>query len=760
MRVCTSRTSENPQKGNHDDPAGGENLSALDLLATCNLVNYFGKHTLSGGGAGKIKLKPVLMQKGNTRVALYGLGYIRDARLHQMFSVKGNVEWARPENTEATPLTSWFNMMLIHQNRVSHTPKNAISERYLPSWLDLVVWGHEHECLVEPTDFGDFHVSQPGSSVATSLIEGEAKQKKIMLLEVRSDPEAPNEAPFWRATPINLETPRPFKYRHVSLMELARLPVDEGGLGQNWAPPDAAADLNGAAERRAGRRPPAAAHEAWTRDVLERNVREMIDDALAPFRAASRGGSSGDDDAPLPLIRLRVDYTGGFGTINAQRFGQKFVGKVANPNDVVQFHKSAARRRKEEGAAADAERARAAAEEETVGNTLMADQRRIENLVSANLAKGLQLLSESDLSNALDDFVNRDPSAISKLVERRMKETQALVDQEAAADVESDDEMTEHIRKAVTESAARAAPTERAAAAAAAAAEANAPDAADAERERERVSRAMAAGAAADAAASADATTATRGPRNAFEALGAGAQRAGGASVVSGARGRRGADPAPSATVPATAPPAPSQTTAKSVAPRARRSTAATRPPRGARSRAAAEEDSGDDVVSLDDSGDDSGDDDDVIPMSAPASRGRGRARVRPTRAAAAAKAAAATRGGGGRRAAPETEDAYEFDDSSDDEDEDAVSDSGDDVQEIRTAGSRGAKRKATAATAAAAKSKRAKTTPARKSPAKKPPPGRARRARAVEIDDSGDDDDEIPASVPASRSRRSTRAR
>lgn len=30
---------------------------------------------------------------------------------------------------------------------------------------------------------------------------------------------------------------------------------------------------------------------------------------------------------PLPLIRLRVDYTG-FGTINSQRFGQKYVGKV------------------------------------------------------------------------------------------------------------------------------------------------------------------------------------------------------------------------------------------------------------------------------------------------------------------------------------------------------------------------------------------------------------------------------------------------
>ena len=132
------------------------------------MVNYFGKHVLTGSGTGKIKIKPVLMRKGNTKLALYGLGYIRDARLHQMFSIKGNVEWARPEDKPGFSSKSWFNTMLIHQNRVHHTPKNAISERYLPSWLDLVVWGHEHECLVEPTEIGDFAVSQPGSSVVTS----------------------------------------------------------------------------------------------------------------------------------------------------------------------------------------------------------------------------------------------------------------------------------------------------------------------------------------------------------------------------------------------------------------------------------------------------------------------------------------------------------------------------------------------------------------------------------------------------------------
>lgn len=45
----------------------------------------------------------------------------------------------------------------------------------------------------------------------------------------------------------------------------------------------------------------------------------------------------------LPLIRLRVDYTG-FSTINAQRFGQRFVNKVANPQDLLIWHKAAVRR--------------------------------------------------------------------------------------------------------------------------------------------------------------------------------------------------------------------------------------------------------------------------------------------------------------------------------------------------------------------------------------------------------------------------------
>ena len=55
--------------GNHDDPSGQENLSALDILSSCSLINYFGKHALSGSNTGAIELKPVLLRKGETKLA-------------------------------------------------------------------------------------------------------------------------------------------------------------------------------------------------------------------------------------------------------------------------------------------------------------------------------------------------------------------------------------------------------------------------------------------------------------------------------------------------------------------------------------------------------------------------------------------------------------------------------------------------------------------------------------------------------------------
>lgn len=41
-------------------------------------------------------------------------------------------------------------LVLIYHSRVKSNPKNAINEHYLARFLDFVIWGHEHECLVDP----------------------------------------------------------------------------------------------------------------------------------------------------------------------------------------------------------------------------------------------------------------------------------------------------------------------------------------------------------------------------------------------------------------------------------------------------------------------------------------------------------------------------------------------------------------------------------------------------------------------------------
>ena len=50
--------------------------------------------------------------------------------------------------------------------------QNYVKEEMLPEWLDLVVWGHEHECKggLEDSIAGSFKILQAGSTVATSLV--------------------------------------------------------------------------------------------------------------------------------------------------------------------------------------------------------------------------------------------------------------------------------------------------------------------------------------------------------------------------------------------------------------------------------------------------------------------------------------------------------------------------------------------------------------------------------------------------------------
>lgn len=88
----------------------------------------------------------------------------------------------RPATTDSIAVEDWLNVFVLHQNRVQHgaTAKNCLQERHLPAFMDLVIWGHEHECIPEPqplqapnsADIDKAFVIQPGSTVATALSEG------------------------------------------------------------------------------------------------------------------------------------------------------------------------------------------------------------------------------------------------------------------------------------------------------------------------------------------------------------------------------------------------------------------------------------------------------------------------------------------------------------------------------------------------------------------------------------------------------------
>ncbi len=48
---------------------------------------------LEGSEVGRLRIAPVLLQKGDTKLALYGLGNVRDERLARAFTTPEAIEW-------------------------------------------------------------------------------------------------------------------------------------------------------------------------------------------------------------------------------------------------------------------------------------------------------------------------------------------------------------------------------------------------------------------------------------------------------------------------------------------------------------------------------------------------------------------------------------------------------------------------------------------------------------------------------------------
>ncbi|QLG71157.1 hypothetical protein HG535_0B01950 [Zygotorulaspora mrakii] len=371
--------------GNHDDATGDSFLCPMDILQVGGLVNHFGKVMETDN----IKVVPLLFQKGDTKLALYGMASVRDERLFRTFK-DGNVTFEVPAMREG----EWFNIMCVHQNHTGHSNTAFLPEQFLPDFLDIVIWGHEHECVPHlvhnPTK--NFDVLQAGSSVATSLCEAEAQPKNVFILELKY-----NLQP--KLIPVPLNSVRTFVMRSVALRDVPHLrPHDKEGI---------------------------------TRHLVEQ-VEEMISEAneQTKEKIADEYSNVNDNDIdpqiPLPLIRLRVDYSGPLHDLasidyqveNPRRVSNKFVGRVANSNNVIQFFKSKKRhltttKRNKRTASSDKDietlidEAGGELEVQTLVNDLLAKM-QLSLLPEVGMNEAVKKFVEKDEKLALKDFIDRE----------------------------------------------------------------------------------------------------------------------------------------------------------------------------------------------------------------------------------------------------------------------------------------------------------------------------------------------------------------
>ncbi|KAF2982456.1 hypothetical protein EK904_014910 [Melospiza melodia maxima] len=375
----------------HAQKNEADSLCALDILSCAGLLNHFGRST----SVEKIDISPILLRKGRTKIALYGLGAIPDERLYRMF-VNKQVTMLRPKEDE----DSWFNLFVIHQNRSKHGATNYIPEQFLDDFINLVVWGHEHECKIAPfqNEQQRFYVSQPGSSVVTSLSPGEAVKKHIGLLHVKGKK--------MKMEKIALETVRTF---HIEDIVLADHPdlfhPDNPNVTQ--------------------------AVQAFCMEKVEL----MLD-------TAERERLGNPRQPEKPIIRLRVDYAGGFEPFSVHRFSQKYMHRVANPKDIIHFFRHREQKEKKDIDLNFGKLVSRPAE----GTTL-----RVEDLVkqyfqTAEKKVQLSLLTERGMGEAVQEFVDKEEKdAIEELVKFQLEKTQRFLKERRTDAVE--EKIDEEVRK-------------------------------------------------------------------------------------------------------------------------------------------------------------------------------------------------------------------------------------------------------------------------------------------------------------------------
>ena len=158
---------------------------------------------------------------------------------------------------------------------------------------------------------------------------------------------------------------------------------------------------------------------------LNQVIEGLIEEAKQEWLELQTDREEGDDlEVPLPLVRLRVEYTapsgGEFHCENPQRISNRFMNKVANVNDVVQFH----RKKKQ---ATRALKNNVDEPDDQVLADLSIDSIKVDKLVKEFLtAQTLTILPQNSFGDAVSQFVDKDDKHAMEIFVKQSLTTQYI----------------------------------------------------------------------------------------------------------------------------------------------------------------------------------------------------------------------------------------------------------------------------------------------------------------------------------------------
>ncbi|KAJ2374923.1 meiotic recombination, partial [Coemansia sp. RSA 2603] len=281
-----------------------------------------------------------------------------------------------------------------------------------------------HQCQLDPeyNHQKSFYVTQPGSSVATSLSVGEAVAKHVAVLHIHKR--------NFKIEKIRLKNVRPFVIDDVTLAAVPSLSPQST--------------------------------EDEIVEFLRTRVEAMILTAQRQYNEQLDSGDPVIDPAlglqPKPLIRVRVDYSGGFESFHPQRFGLLFVDRVANPRDIVYFYRKARAADQRHNSstssssAAGVSQAAAGAISQEAGAAVPApvDAVHVESLIGEFIDdSSMQMLVDLELAEAIRLFVQKgDNDAIAQSLQSTIADTKKHILAEATTSAIDEKALDERISQA------------------------------------------------------------------------------------------------------------------------------------------------------------------------------------------------------------------------------------------------------------------------------------------------------------------------